>query len=180
MKTLFRKKIAAALFLCVPLQYAGASPVAVADSMVIERTSVRPSDNILFWLTLGGGFIGPGIGGDLKATYAWGSKSISAKICGASEFSIFSPSYNQVAEYGLYYGTQEYNFWGLARLAAGPAYFTGYKNQTDKIHHFGIGAEAEAMLKLEFIGLSLMADIMISPKFLYGGIVVNISVGKLN
>jgi hypothetical protein len=169
------------LFLFFPLYYADAMPTPIPDTMqtgtVIDKVT---SSTKLFWLTLGGGIIGPGIGGDLKATYAWGSESISAKICAASELSIFGSSNDQIVEYGLYYGAQEYNFWGLLRAAAGPSYFAGYKNQTDKIHNFGIGAEAEAMLKLEVIGISLMVNTMISTKFFYGGIALNVNLGKLN
>jgi len=174
-----RKIITAVLFLFIPFHGAAGAPVARPDSAVTTGTNIE-SNNMLFWLTVGGGVIGPGIGGDFKVTYAWGSKSISAKVCAASELSIGSSSNDQVVEYGLYYGAQTYNFWGLARVAAGPSYFSGYKNTTDKIHNFGIGAEAEAMLKLEVIGLSLMGNMMVSPKFLYVGVTLNISAGKLN
>ena len=183
MKTNIKYFFVPVMFLFLPLQFSIAAQVLFHDSTLTSESNLQSADKSskkLFWFTVGGGIIGPGLGGDFKATYAWGSQSISAKVCGGEEFSIFTPPNNEVVEYGLYYGTQTYNTWGLLRIAAGPSYFTGYQNRTDYIHNFGIGVEIEAMAKYEFAGISIMATAMMSPKFLYGGIVLNLNIGKLN
>ncbi|MDP4221291.1 MAG: hypothetical protein Q8916_11275 [Bacteroidota bacterium] len=163
------------------VQSAQGMQVSVVDSSGrSDRAADSSATKKLFWVSAGGGVISSFLGADLKATYAWGSSSISAKACAATELSIFGSPDNEMEEYGIYYGMQSYNDWGLIRVAAGPSYYHGLRNGYENIHNFGAGLEAEAMLKFKYIGLSLMATVMLNPQFIYAGFLLNFSVGILN
>lgn len=151
------------------------------DSTVKESSNIEPPvrTNKLLWVTFGGGMLKNMLGGDLKATYAWGTSSVSMKVCGASTLGIFSPPSSEIMEYGLYYGALRYNEWGLVRIAAGPSYFSGWDDRHGDIHNFGLGGEAEAMLKYKSFGISVMITIMYHPNFFFAGAMINFDVGKI-
>ena len=173
------KSLILIFLISVPIQFAFASPQSLVDSSKKDLASLQKKETLL-WVSLGGGVLGPYIGGDFKTTYAWGERSIEMKVIGASELAIFNPPSNEIIEYGLYYGMQKYNDLFLGRIAAGPSYFSGKRNGIGDIHNFGIGAEAEVMLKYEFAGLSIMFTTMVCPKFFYAGVILNVNAGKLN
>jgi hypothetical protein len=142
--------------------------------------SPENNDPKLFWVDFGAGLVGPGIGLDLKFVYSWGSSSLSAKGVAAAAYSPGGGGPGgTINEVGLYYGRQNFNRSTLARFAAGISYFKGDYDYAKKINTFGMGAEGEIMLKSSPIGISLMATVMLMPKFIYAGILVNINGGKL-
>jgi len=183
MKNIKKHIAVLALLLIVPIRTGFAAGLPYADSIVLSKIPVDSADHAtLYWLSLGGGVIGSLLGGDIKATYAWNEhQSINAKICGASELTIFGPPGTEINEYGVYFGMHVCDEWWLLRLAAGPSYFTGIQHhRTESIHHFGIGAEAEAMVKYQYVGISIMPMLMYTPKFFEAGIIMNVSIGKLH
>lgn len=172
-----------AIVLLLPFEVLRAQAYRFLDSAPEPTAPTTNTENReLFWGTVGVGAVGPGIGGLLKATYAWGHSSISAKVEGGSEFriSIFGKApQNEVTEFSIYYGRQMISDWYILRLAAGPAYFERIHDPEPTFYRFGIGAEAEAMAKFDVIGVGIMASVMVAPDIFFGGITINLHFGKL-
>lgn len=148
-----------------------------SSNIVVIRTPNKPNPWFL-WGTLGVGAVGPGIGGLFRLTYQWDAhSSVSAKLEGGSEFNIWGPS-NDVSEGSIYYGYSLMSTYTIARVAAGPAYF----ERTDhalSFTRFGLGFEAEGMLKYKFVGLGVMFTYMYAKDISFPGLTINLSVGKL-
>lgn len=146
-------------------------------STVVTRTIEEPKLQ-LFWATIGGGGVGPGLGGLLKTTYLWGAHSISAKVQAGAELNLWNGPQNDVTEYSIYYGRQFVTPWTMMRVAAGPAYIT-HTFESTTVHRIGMGAEVEVMVKIYFFGFGFMTSVMAAPDILYGSITANLSLGKL-
>src|SRR5579872_4524090 len=82
--TITMKSLILIFLISVPIQFAFASPQSLVDSSKKDLASLQKKETLL-WVSLGGGVLGPYIGGDFKTTYAWGERSIEMKVIGASE-----------------------------------------------------------------------------------------------
>ena len=126
----------------------------------------------LFWLTAGAGIaVGAGLNGVAEATYSWNSSTLGLKYS-IIEFLTDGPVVNQ---FGINYGSLSLAPSMMTRLAGGICVLS----DGERIRP-GIEGEAEAMLKGGPIGLSLMASILLTSKYSYIGLTLNVSIGKFN
>ncbi len=142
------------------------------------ETTQKNNQTTLIWGTIGGGSVQPGIGGLLRLAYAWNKESsISLKAEGGGKLNIFGPA-DDVSEFSIYYGRQYLEELFLFRAAAGPAYIVRTKPELT-YRRLGIGLEVEAMFKYKFFGLGFMVTYMYARDISQPGLIVGLSVGKL-
>ena len=157
-------------YLLVALMILASSRNLLAQEKTIADDSLRNSPN-LFWLTAGAGVaVRAGLSAIAEATYSWNSLTLGLKYSIVG-FLTEGPIVNQ---FGINYGSLSLTPSTIVRCAAGPCVLSDGESIRP-----GIEGEAEAMLKGGPIGLSVMASLVLTSKYTYLGLTLNLSVGKL-
>jgi len=150
----------------------------------LRVNNVAPACN---WLAVGLGAVSPGFGGLAEYTHAENKWAIGLKAQGGGSFGIFGAQ-EGIEWYTLHGG---YQFWSLKRslrIVAGPAYYVHHMDTTylfssaQRHADDGIGVDVEVesiLVHWKYFGMGAAATALVSRKYFFGGVILNLYVGLL-